>query len=469
MNNHINKLSVSSRGLRYKLKISFYLMSILPLLVCVYIASEHIFSRMGLKLEIIFAIAISAFIAVVGYFLIREIFDRIVSVTSDAKLIAAGDLGHMVNVERADEVGDLGEALNQLTQRIRFNMDEIKTYGEKTTQINLEIQRRVIVLSSLLQISTFISKDAKIEEILKIIVEKSQLLANAEVAYLFFRQEGEEAFYMKEISGLGTDYLAGIRIEPKEALFNKVISLNKPLVVDKENKLPADADNFFSEKFRLSNTLALPVYLKGRVIGILGIGNKEAEFSYKKDDIELLDIFAKQTAIAVENNILTHRVGALEIKDGLTGLYNQKFLHSRLQEEIKRAIAYHRPCALILISIDNFRSYEQNFGAIAAEGALKRTASLISGSVSEIDRVARTGDDEFAILLPEKNKRQAHDLAEDIRKKIEYGYREEPDLKKRITVSAGVSENPVDGVDADVLFKKAMESLGSATKNGKTA
>ncbi|MFH0935322.1 MAG: diguanylate cyclase [Candidatus Omnitrophota bacterium] len=467
MSKNINGFSLASRGLKYKLKISFYLMSILPLLVCLYFASEYIFPRMGIRLEVILAIAISLFIAVIGYFVIKEIFDRIVAVTSEAKLIAAGDLERTVDVERPDEVGALGEALNQLTRRIRGNIDEIKSYGEKTTQINLEIQRRVIVLSSLLQISTFISQGSEIDEVLKVIVDKAQLLAGSEVAYLLFREDGGESFRIKEVSGINADYLLKVRIEPKGSLFDKAINLNKPLVVDKENKLPVNAADFFSEIFRLKNTLALPVYLKGKVIGMLGVGNSQEGFSYKKEDLELLDIFAKQTAIAVENDILIRRAGELEIKDALTGLYNQAFLRSRLQEEIKRAVVYQRPCAFILIDIDNFQQYKHNFGAIPAEGALKRIASLIRSAVSEIDRVARTGEDEFAILLPEKNKRQAKELAEDIRKKIEYSYNEEPDSAKKITISAGVSENPVDGVDAGVLFNKAVESVNSAKKQGK--
>lgn len=467
MARNINKLSVASCGLRSKLKISFYLMSILPLLVSVYLVSEHIFAHRGFKLEVAFAVGISVFIAVIGYFVVKDIFDRIVSVASDAKLIAAGDLERAINIEHPDEVGDLGEALNQLSQRIRSNMDEIKTYGEKTTQINLEIQRRVIVLSSLLQISSLIAQGSAIDEILEFITEKSRLLGDSDVAYLLFREDSEDTFRMKEASGQNCEYLLKIHLQPKGTFLAQAILSNKSLTVDKENKLPADATRIFSENFRLKNTLALPVYLKGRVIGLLGIGNSLRDFSYKKEDQELLDIFAKQIAIAVENEILIRRVEKLEIKDALTGLYNGEFLHARLQEEIKRAIAYQRPCALTLIDIDNFQRYQQNFGVIHGEATLKRIASLIKSCAGEIDRVARTGADEFAVLLPEKNKRQAQDIAEDIRKKIEYSYSEETDINKRITVSGGVSENPVDGVDAEDLFNKAVELVKSAKKQGK--
>ncbi|MCX5703746.1 MAG: sensor domain-containing diguanylate cyclase, partial [Candidatus Omnitrophica bacterium] len=254
---------------------------------------------------------------------------------------------------------------------------------------------------------------------------------------------------------------------PKEELFNRIISSNEPLVIDKQNALPENLMAGFREKFKLTNTLALPVYLKGRVVAIMGIGNSKASFLYKKDDMELLDIFTKQIAIAVENDILTRRVEKLEIKDALTGLYNEVFIHDRLQEEIKRAIIYRRPCAFILIDIDNFKTYHQNYGLLHAESALKKIASLIRDSVSDVDKVGRTGDDEFAIIVPERNKRQAQQIAEQIRERIEFTFSEEQNADKKITASGGVSENPLDGVDAQELAAKAKELLGVAKKQGK--
>ncbi|HLD83210.1 MAG TPA: hypothetical protein VI976_04600, partial [Candidatus Omnitrophota bacterium] len=72
---NINKsLSMVSKGLRYKLKISFYLMSILPLLVCIYLVSNYILPSGGLKVDIVLSVAISIFIAVIGFFVIKEVF-----------------------------------------------------------------------------------------------------------------------------------------------------------------------------------------------------------------------------------------------------------------------------------------------------------------------------------------------------------------------------------------------------------
>jgi diguanylate cyclase (GGDEF)-like protein len=461
------KNGMSSGGLKYKLKISFALMSILPLLVCVYLISHYMLPQVGLKIDIVTFIVISVVIAFIGFHVVKEVFDRILSITNGAKMIAAGDYYHNFVILTGDEEGDLGEAFNRLTHRIRSNMDELKNYSEKTAEINIGIQKRIIVLSGLLQISSLISQAAKLDDILKAIIEKSRLLAESETSFLLFREENQETFYMRWAEGLGFQQLLDIRIEPTDDVFYRINNVNKPLILDKQKLLPEAIISFVHDKLKFQNMLALPIYLRGRIIAILGIGNNRDSFEYLKEDVELLDVFAKQLAIAAENDILAHSIKKLEIKDILTGLYNELFMRSRLQEEIKRAIMYQRPCAFILMDIDNFKQYTQSFGSIQTESALKKIAALIRDSVSEIDRVGRTGDDEFSVILPEKNKRQALETAENIRKKIEFGFSEEDDKSKRITVSGGVSENPLDGMTSEELIAKAREMLNSAKEEGR--
>ncbi|MDD3988319.1 MAG: diguanylate cyclase [Candidatus Omnitrophica bacterium] len=461
-------LSLSSRGLKHKLMISAALMSVLPLLVSSYIVSTYVLPRIGLKIDILLALFISIVIAAIGFFVTKEVFDRVLTVTSDAKLIADGDLSHRLSIESDDEVGDLGDALNKLTQRIRSNMDELKTYGERTAEINLGIQKKVIVLSSLLQISSQISQSENLDDILKIAVEKARLLANSDLAYLFFRDEHQEALAVRVAEGSDSEYLMDIKIDPAEDVMLEISkSSNKAMVLDKENASTEAFSVFVREKLNLKNTLALPVYLRKRVIALLGVGNTREDFSYSKEDAELLDIFSKQIAIAVENDILTRNVRRLEVKDSLTGLYNEAFMRNRLSEEIKRAIAYRRPCSFIVVDIDNFKKYNHSFGSLQAESAIKRIASLIRESVTEIDRVGRIGDDEFAVILPEKNKREAQEVAENIRGKVEFSYSEYVDPIRKITVSAGVSENPLDGITSEELVGKARELLEIAKNGGR--
>ena len=221
-------LSLTSRGLKYKLNIAFYLMSVLPLLVCIYLVSNYVLPNVGLKVDIAVAILISVFIALIGFCVIKGVFNRIVSVSTEAKRIVAGDINHKVEIGYKDEIGDLGEALNQLTQRIRGNMEELKGYSEKSTEIDLKIHKRIIVLSNLLQISSLISHGDKLENILKFTIEKSRALANSDAAYLFIKDEDSDTFSVKVKDGINSEHLLQLKLNRDDKVFNKLIETNQP-------------------------------------------------------------------------------------------------------------------------------------------------------------------------------------------------------------------------------------------------
>ncbi len=458
----------SSRGLGYKLRVAVALMAIIPILVCLYLLSRYVSLQKGVGPDILASLLIVVFISGMGFFLIKEVFSRIAAITLDAKLIAAGDYSRNVKIKDGDEVSDLAKSLNQLTRNIRSDMDELKKYGEKTAEINIEVQKRIVVVSSLLQISSLISEGAKISDILKLSVEKSRLIGDSDVAYLVLQEEnGLGDIYVKVVDGINMQSLLNTKMRIEDSVFSKVIRTNKCLAIDSDNRPEERQFLDFQDKFKSKNTLMQPVYLKGRVAGVLGVANAKDVFIYRKDDIDLLDLFAKQVAIALENEILSTKIEKLEITDGLTGLYNNAFIHNRLNEEIKRAIVYQRPCSFVLLNIDNFQKLRSEFSSLETESVLKKIAYLIRDSVTEIDRVARFADNEFAIVLPEKNKRQAHKMIEEVRKKVESSFLNEPDSRKRITISGGLSENPLDGVTADQLINKARDLLSSAKAQGK--
>lgn len=150
-------LTLSSRSLRYKLKVAFILMTVVPLLASVYIIMNYASIEGSVKVHVFVLMTISVVIAVAGFMIIKEVSDRLISVTAAAKSMASDGSAEDIKVGHVDEVGDLSDALSQLTQRIRSNMDDLKVYSEKTKEINIETQQRVMMLSGLLQISSLIS------------------------------------------------------------------------------------------------------------------------------------------------------------------------------------------------------------------------------------------------------------------------------------------------------------------------
>jgi diguanylate cyclase (GGDEF)-like protein len=179
-----------------------------------------------------------------------------------------------------------------------------------------------------------------------------------------------------------------------------------------------------------------------------------------------MKIFTKQAAISYESAVLTKRAKELEIKDDLTDLYNEKYIAERLEEEIKRALLYQRPCSYLMFNVDNFDKFRSENGELATEKALKKIASVMNKNATEIGRAARLSGDVFAVLLPEKNKKEAYKIAEDVRREVE-NLELEGAKVKRLTISGGVGENPIDGTSAAELMRKAAMGVSIAKSQGK--
>jgi len=469
----IKKLSLVPAGLRYKLTVAFCLMSFIPLAICVYLFFNYIFPFLNIigdpnvELKDVSAVlVITIVIALLGFKIVKDIVSPIIDMAIKAKDIAKGDLSGSINVRSEDEIGELGSTLNVLTRRIRENMDELRSYGERTKEINVEISKKVLVLSSLLQVSSLITQGSPLDETTKIVIDKIAQLADDSSVFLLLSEE-KEMLALKASHGL-KDELSSFRLKRGVGYLGKLMAEGKTAVIDRRSKSSPDMEEFL-KVFGLKNCVLFPVVAHGIGFGLLGFGNPATDFEYKDDDVELIKLFAKQIAIAVENELLTNKAKELAIKDELTGLYNEKFILNRLEEEIRRAVLYQRPCSFLLFNIDDLNLYRDINGELASEETIKKIGKVVESNITEVDRVGRLTGDTFAVILPEKNKKQANTIAEALRQRVEafgisggQGY-----PRNFVTVSGGVSENPIDGVTADELIKKASAALNDAKSRGK--
>jgi diguanylate cyclase (GGDEF)-like protein/PAS domain S-box-containing protein len=183
-----------------------------------------------------------------------------------------------------------------------------------------------------------------------------------------------------------------------------------------------------------------------------------------KGEIASLYIYVQDVT---ENAAYQEKLKDLNIKDGLTGTYNRRFLEARLKEEFFRYKRYSGKFSMIMIDIDNFKEINDVHGHQCGDFILKMVSARISSAIRNIDYLIRYGGDEFCCLLPETGLEGAFTVAERFRALIEFQDNNYDDKVINITISLGVS-TICDSVDTpEVFIQKADEALYKAKEEGR--
>ncbi len=220
--------------------------------------------------------------------------------------------------------------------------------------------------------------------------------------------------------------------------------------------------------YRITKQSTEPISEVAEAAKKIASGNLDGGMADIKGVDELEELSESLKTISKNARELIEKVERLSLKDNLTGLYNASYLRERLSEEIQRAIHYQQPCSLVYLGIHPFEELTALHGRTSAEELLKSIAGILSKHLSPLDRAARVGKSEFAIIFPDKNKKKSIEIAEEIQKQIDL-LRSGGKGEGRGAVfetAAGISENPMDGVTAEELLQKARERVRAARAKG---
>jgi diguanylate cyclase (GGDEF)-like protein len=159
----------------------------------------------------------------------------------------------------------------------------------------------------------------------------------------------------------------------------------------------------------------------------------------------------------------------ITLRDGLTGLYNHRYLQEAIKTEVKRSQRHGRVFSILFCDIDHFKRYNDEHGHLMGDEVLRKFSDLLSNRLRQTDIACRYGGEEFVIMLPETNKESAVVLANSVRKLVsEHNFMEDSGTPgARVTVSIGVSSFPEDGERADDLLNCADKALYHAKRNGR--
>lgn len=240
-----------------------------------------------------------------------------------------------------------------------------------------------------------------------------------------------------------------------EAVFAQkgVISLKSP--IDKNHPfLPYLGE--FGGSF-----IVLPLLSEGIPIGILTIRGAEDEHA------ESFSILAEQLSLELKKISLYEKVQELAITDGLTGIYVRRHFIERLNEEVARSKRYNLRLSLLMIDLDHFKQCNDTYGHLAGDIILKKIARIMKEYIRQVDLIGRYGGEEFAIALPDTDKKSVINIADRIRSSVEKHKFRVYDETIYMTISIGVANFPENGEDVVTLIDSADQALYKAKQEGR--
>jgi len=180
---------------------------------------------------------------------------------------------------------------------------------------------------------------------------------------------------------------------------------------------------------------------------------------------EMMDIFSAHLLALMR----IKQAQALALTDALTEIWNRRYFEQRYADELKRAQRYRRALAVLMLDLDDFKSFNDTHGHLAGDQALQIVAFVLKTNLRQSDVLCRYGGEEFVVLLPESDLDHALLVAEKLRLAIWAEPFPAGDSTRvgRISISIGVAAFPESGDDEQTVLQWADKALYAAKKSGR--
>ncbi len=305
------------------------------------------------------------------------------------------------------------------------------------------------------------------------IISSAIEFAGAQKGVLILRKDGE--FFIEGESSIDHDQprvLQSTAVDHSHSVSRMVVNFvkrsRKGLVIDNASEtqdlLPGLHNEPYVRDGHILSLLCIPITVgigaEAQIVGLLYLENNRASGTFTSERIETLEIICLAAAGRLELSVKA-------ATDGLTGLFNHDYFQNMFEQELLQSQRQLRNLSLLLIDIDHFKKFNDQWGHQIGDLVLKKVAQSIRDTCRKSDVVSRYGGEEMAVILPETNSEMGLLVAERIRKNVESLAIPHGENLLTVTISLGLS-SLTDGLrDKAALIEKADEAMYKSKREGR--
>lgn len=391
-----------------------------------------------------------------------------------ARLVTDGDLSARSDIEGTDEISFLAKAFNAMVGRLKANIDELdQKVLERTQELDSANQELLATVGQLEQHNHEVTELNRMAERLQACygVDETFSVASEAMAALFPQSSG--CLYMvqtgegEEVFDLVIEWGEVGALEKQLRKEDCLAFSNFKIHITREQTDGPCCLHFVPDVQRLM--FCVPLFAQNDVMGMLHLNLSDPGDERQVENLKRLVASATDhLAMSMANLKLRERLQNLSVRDGLTGLFNRRYMEETLSREFKASVRTRHPVGVIILDVDFFKKFNDTYGHEAGDLVLIELGNVLSANVRKEDVVCRFGGEEFVVILPGASPEQSLARAEVLRAKVESDLRltyHEHDI--RVTISLGAASYPEHGNAPDQVLKAADTALYRAKEAGR--
>jgi diguanylate cyclase (GGDEF)-like protein len=210
--------------------------------------------------------------------------------------------------------------------------------------------------------------------------------------------------------------------------------------------------------------ICVPLIARGAIKGALNIYREGDAVAFSETEFEIAKRFGDAAALALDNAEIRERLEHQARTDSLTGLFNHSVFYERLLQSLQESSRNHRPLAVLMLDIDDFKHVNDVHGHAVGDELLRFLAEALRAIVRPDDVICRLGGEEFAVVMDSCGGEDAVRVAERVQSRLA-----EVDFPGigRMTVSVGLSLGPEHAMNPRELAACAEAAMMTAKAQGK--